>query len=356
MRFRRGIYVAGLVTASVGIASVAQAGPLSSQMTVSGSVSTPTTYDAASLAAVTPTTTVTATYKAGGTPVTDTYTGTSLYNLLQVDGLTSPPGKNGDLRNYVVAVGSDGYQAVISLGEIAPNFGGQKDVIAYSDTGGQLGPGGPDGFARVVVPGDTAGGRYVSNLTALYVGTAPAVAGTGGGISSQFVVSGNVKATTTLDLSTLSALGATTKTVTYHQGSTAVTDTYTGVTLWTLLNDIGLLTDPTTKNDILRDYVLVTGSDGYEAVFSLGEIDPAFGDQQDLVAYADTLGQLGTGGADGFARMVVPGDYLGGRYVSNITCIEVIDATVPEPSALGLFALPLAGLAAWRMRRGTVRA
>jgi hypothetical protein len=53
--------------------------------------------------------------------------------------------------------------------------------------------------------------------------------------------------------------------------------------------------------------------------------------------------------------MVVPGDYLGGRYVSNITSIEVIDATVPEPSALSLFALSLAGLAGWRVRGAKAR-
>ena len=91
-------------------------------------------------------------------------------------------------------------------------------------------------------------------------------------------------------------------------------------------------------------------SDGYEAVFSLGEIDPNFGNQQDLVAYADTAWQLG-GGPDGFARIVVPGDYLGGRYVSNITSIEVLSGAVPEPASLTLVALPVLGLLAARSRR-----
>jgi hypothetical protein len=62
-------------------------------------------------------------------------------------------------------------------------------------------------------------------------------------------------------------------------------------------------------------------------VISLGEIDPVFGNQPDLVAYADTAGQLGPGGSDGALRLVVPGDHAGGRYVSNLVSLQVIDAT-----------------------------
>jgi hypothetical protein len=105
-----------------------------------------------------------------------------------------------------------------------------------------------------------------------------------------------------------------------------VTDTYTGVSLWTLIQDAGLLTDPSIKNDLLRFGVVATGSDGYRAFISLGEIDPAFGNQSDLVAYADTGGQLGPGGQDGALRLIVPGDQAGGRYVSNLTSLQVIDA------------------------------
>jgi hypothetical protein len=57
----------------------------------------------------------------------------------------------------------------------------------------------------------------------------------------------------------------------------------------------------------------------------MGELDPRFGGEQVLVAYDDTLGQLDPGGGAGFARMVVPGDIAGGRYVSNLVSIEVVD-------------------------------
>jgi hypothetical protein len=115
------------------------------------------------------------------------------------------------------------------------------------------------------------------------------------------------------------------------QGTTKVTDTYTGASLWDLIQDAGLQTNPAIKNDALNFIVVATGSDGYRAVFSLGEIDPMFGNQPDIVAYSDTAGQLGAGGSDGALRIVVPGDTAGGRYVSNVTSLQVIDV-VPHPS------------------------
>jgi hypothetical protein len=68
----------------------------------------------------------------------------------------------------------------------------------------------------------------------------------------------------------------------------------------------------------------VTGSDCYQSVFGAGEIDPSFGGSQIMVAYATGGASLGTAG---FARIVVPGDKAGGRFVSNIVEIEVKDPT-----------------------------
>jgi DMSO/TMAO reductase YedYZ molybdopterin-dependent catalytic subunit len=353
-------FAASLATAS-SPSVMATAAPLSTQFVLDGAVVTPGTYDLATLSAFQPPTTQTVTYTAAGTPVTDTYTGTTLQTLVNAaGGFTPQPGvKNSTLRNYIVAVGSDGYQAVFAAGEFNPNFGNRSYMAAYADTGGQLGPGGPSGFARMVVPGDVAGGRYVSNLVQLHAGTAPSLPGTGGGVSSQFTLSGVVHPAT-YTLASLSSLPATTLTATYTAMGTPVTDTYTGVSLWTLLSTAGLITDPTIKNDVLRQYVVAVGSDGYEAVFSLGEIDPMFGNQPDLVAYADTGGQLGPGGPDGFARMVVPGDLAGGRYVSNLVALAVFDATVPEPTSLLLLITSLLGTAVvhrrHRMRKASSRA
>ena len=69
----------------------------------------------------------------------------------------------------------------------------------------------------------------------------------------------------------------------------------------------------------------MTGTDCYQSVFGAGEIDPFFGGSQIIVAYATGGKSLGNAG---FARIVVPGDKAGGRFVSNIASIEVRDPTI----------------------------
>jgi hypothetical protein len=296
-----------------------------SPLLVFGQVADPGFYN---LPTTTPVSTESVTYQAAGVPVSDSYTGTTLWNLLaDAGGVTTTTAKNDILSKYVVATGSDGYKAIFSLGEIDPAFGNQPVLVAYADTAGQLGPNASDGLARVVVPGDIAGGRYVSDLVSLQVGTLPEPGPVGaGGVSPQATVSGAVADPTIVTPATLAALNqSTTETATYLAGSSPTTDTYTGVSLWTLVQDAGLLTDPSIKNDLLQFAVVATGSDGYRAIISLGEIAPMFGNQPDLVAYADTAGQLGPGGSDGALRLVVPGDQAGGRYVSNLVSLQVID-------------------------------
>ena len=98
---------------------------------------------------------------------------------------------------------------------------------------------------------------------------------------------------------------------------------------------------------------MTAGTDGYEVLFSLAELDPAFGastaiNQVDLVPYADTGGNFP---GDGLARIIVPGDspFAHGRWVSNLDLIEV--AAVPEPAAAALLTSGLIGMAVVRLRR-----
>lgn len=298
-----------------------------SPVLVSGDVADPGLFN---LPTTTPVTTESVTFQSEGIPVSDTYTGTSLWNLLtDAGGITTTSAKNDILSKYVIATSADGQQVVFSAGQLDPEFGNQPVLAAYADTAGQLGPEGDAGLARIVVPGSVTGGANIPDLVRLQVESLPEPGPTGaGGIASEATLSGAIKDPTIITPATLSALNqCMTETATYFMGTTSVTDTYTGVPLWDLVQDAGLLTNPAIKNNLLDFFVVATGSDGYRAIISLEEIAPKFGNQPDLIAYADTAGQLGPGGSDGALRLIVPGDNLGGRYVSNVVSLQVVDAT-----------------------------
>lgn len=146
---------------------------------------------------------------------------------------------------------------------------------------------------------------------------AHATATTNEGISPSFTVSGAVGKRATFDLAALQAQPAVTLTV----GS----NTYTGVSLWTLLNDasVGLKPDTAVRNPVLSMYAVVVGSDGYRAVVSLAEIAPESGNRMALVAYSLNGTPLGR---NGMARLVMAGDVKPGRSVARLAAIEVFAA------------------------------
>jgi hypothetical protein len=147
-----------------------------------------------------------------------------------------------------------------------------------------------------------------------------------GGVSTFFTVSGEVTNRAVFDLTKLEQFPPAQENVTYFAAGSVVSESFTGVLLWDLLNNApvdGIVTDPAIKND-LHKIIIVTGTDCYQSVFGAGEIDPFFGGSQIMVAYATGGQSLGNAG---FARVVVPGDKAGGRFVSNIANIEVRDPT-----------------------------
>ncbi|MBC7871525.1 MAG: molybdopterin-dependent oxidoreductase, partial [Chitinophagaceae bacterium] len=112
--------------------------------------------------------------------------------------------------------------------------------------------------------------------------------------------------------------------VTYLSGEETVNTSFTGVPLWQIISAAQPNLNADVRNDRISTFIVVTASDGYQAVIAWGEIDPEFGGQPILVAFE----QEGASIADdqGPIRLIVPGDGRGGRYVSGIVNISLRDA------------------------------
>lgn len=93
-------------------------------------------------------------------------------------------------------------------------------------------------------------------------------------VPMTFLVDGDVAHPETFNLDKLEQLPTTNQNVTYFAAGNVTTKSFSGALLWDLLQSVGIKLDPDIKNDILRKIVIVTASDGYEAVFGAGEIDP----------------------------------------------------------------------------------
>jgi hypothetical protein len=97
--------------------------------------------------------------------VNQTYSGVPLIDLLTPLGVPAKPhGK--DLRLYLVAEGSDRYQAVYSVAEVNPDLHDATVIVADSLDGKPIGDSGP---LLLVATGDKRPARWVRNLVAVRV-------------------------------------------------------------------------------------------------------------------------------------------------------------------------------------------
>ena len=97
---------------------------------------------------------------------------------------------------------------------------------------------------------------------------------------------------------------------------------YEGVWLHEVLKRAGVPQGGELRGKALASYVLAEAQDGYQVVFSLGELDPAFIDNEILLA--DTANGKALFGGQGRFRLVVPKDKPGARSVRMLTKIEVV--------------------------------
>lgn len=135
-----------------------------SKLVVTGDVPTPLTLSAGDLAAMP--------HESAEIPDADgaktTYEGVPLQEILKKAGIPFGRQMRGkDLAGYVLASAKDGYQIVFSLGELDPDLGGLRVLVADKRDGKPLFE--YQGPFRLLLPNDKAGARSVRMLEKLEV-------------------------------------------------------------------------------------------------------------------------------------------------------------------------------------------
>jgi hypothetical protein len=110
-------------------------------------------------------------------------------------------------------------------------------------------------------------------------------------------------------------------TVTIHNSHTNADETYSGVRVADLLAKMNAPLGGDLRGEALANYVVATGSDGYQAVLALAEIDPSFHPGEVLVA--DAMDGKPLDEHSGPMRLVVTEDKRPARWVRNLVSIEL---------------------------------
>lgn len=134
---------------------------------------------------------------------------------------------------------------------------------------------------------------------------------------TEIELSGIGGATIVLTPESLRALPAIEQDVTFQTSKGPSTGRYKGVLFWDVLVANKAFAD-LEHNAELKDTFVVTGRDGYQIAFSVGEIHPEFGNTPMMIATEVD----GKPFADGL-RVIVPGDKRGARNVRQVVKIEL---------------------------------
>lgn len=130
---------------------------------ITGAVRQPGVRTAAQLAAI-PSQTVAVTFGTEKGTQRHTEVGVPLSTVLEQAAPVLTAGrKHDELTIGVLVIGADGYQALVSYGELAPALGNSGALLATSQDGTPL------ARPRLVLPKDGQGARYVSDVVELHV-------------------------------------------------------------------------------------------------------------------------------------------------------------------------------------------
>jgi hypothetical protein len=97
---------------------------------------------------------------------------------------------------------------------------------------------------------------------------------------------------------------------------------FEGVPLSAVLSLAGVQLGDTLRGTRMAEALLVEASDGYEVVFALAEVDPAFATRE--IILADKRDGKVLDAKEGPYRIVVPGDSRPARWVRQVTTLRVI--------------------------------
>src|ERR1700691_1687845 len=100
--------------------------------------------------------------------------------------------------------------------------------------------------------------------------------------------------------------------------------TFEGVAMAELLHRAGLPQGESVRGPMLARYILVSAHDGYRAIFSLPEFDPAFTDNRALLA--DKMDGQPLNDHDGPLRLVLPSEKREARWVRMVERIGILSA------------------------------
>jgi DMSO/TMAO reductase YedYZ molybdopterin-dependent catalytic subunit len=137
--------------------------------------------------------------------------------------------------------------------------------------------------------------------------------------AATLTVQGDIASPLSLTADDLAKMPRETASVPAADGSKIV---YEGVTLLSLLQKAGAPFGKQLRGKVLTTYVLAKAQDGYQVVFTLGEIDPDFGNETILLA--DKRDGKPLGDKQGPFRLVCPNDHEGARSIRMLQTLEVV--------------------------------
>ena len=305
-RLSLSIGLAAIFLAVTAAGSAAVQRPHQVTVSVGGAVATPTTYSLAQLDAL-PQTTFSVAQRWWSGSRTHTDRGVSLETLIDTAAPTLPNAKNALLRATVTVSSRWAGSVTFALGELDPSFGNHPAYLALDQDGRAL------PAPELVVPGDVDDARTVFAVDQVTVGvqnptptTPPA-----GGVTIE-----DGPVTRTLSARSLAALPSHTLNVSFLAGTASQTHTEVGATLADVLRAAHLRLDRDT-------WVAAVGSDGYVATATPAEA---------LVGGRPLLVSLNEDGQPlAQPRLVVDGDFKGGRYVSGVVDLVVGQGVAAHP-------------------------